>query len=238
MTRIAIALLAFASVAKAGIIYDATADFSTAANPNGVWSYRFSDDTIRDGDYALLGHVAGLAPGPGQGSDVWHADAGEPTAQRPFAGINTTGVAGGGTWLQGELALHPGRSNNQSGDGLAALVWDSPNAGTADVSFELAMGLGGNVAWYFERNDGSDTLASGTLNGLSDTASISLSDVAINFGDTLNLVLDNNEETGSDLVRITTGTINFSAVPEPSAFGLLTTLMIGLGLRRNRRVMA
>ena len=34
---------------NAAVIYDATSEFSTESNPNGVWSYHFSNDTVRDG---------------------------------------------------------------------------------------------------------------------------------------------------------------------------------------------
>ena len=111
--------------ASAGVIYDAVADFTTVSNPSGVWSYLYSDDTVRDGSYSLFPEVAPLVSGPGGGSSVWHADAGATTAQRPYAGINTTGT-GPGTWQVGELALHPGQSGGGFGDGLAILTWTSP----------------------------------------------------------------------------------------------------------------
>lgn len=222
------------SLAYAGIIYDATADFSTAANPNGVWSYHFSDDTVRDGSYDLFTEVdpAGGSPGgPGIGSLLWHADAGVATGQRPFAGINTTSP-GSSSWALNELALHPGQSGGGGGDGLAVLSWTSPVTGTADVSFSLAMGLGGNVAWFFEQNNSATTLDSGTLIGSSATDTISLLGLSITAGDRLNLVLDNNGIIGNDLVRLTSATIETNAVPEPSAIALMVCGFGGFLIRK------
>ncbi len=218
---------------SAAVIYDATSEFSTASNPNGVWSYQFSNDTVRDGTYSLLTELDPLNVGPAGGSLVWHADAGVPRAQRPFAGVNTT-TRGTSSWAVGELAIHPGQSAGGSGAGMAILSWTSPVTGTADIDFSLAMGLFGNVLWFFERNDSSITLASGTLVGATATDTFSLSNISINTGDRLNFVVDSNGSVGSDLVRLTSATIKTNAVPEPSTFVVLA-LGAPLGLYRRYR---
>ena len=219
--------------ASAGVIYDAVADFTTVSNPSGVWSYLYSDDTVRDGSYSLFPEVAPLVSGPGVGSSVWHADAGATTAQRPWAGINTT-VTGSGTWQVGELALHPGQSGGGFGDGLAILTWTSPLTGTVDVNYSLAMGLAGNVTWFFDKNDSNSTLDSGSLSGASGTDSISLSSVSVTTGDRLSLILNTNGSVGADLVRLTNATIEAAAVPEPSSTACLV-LMGVCWMRRCRR---
>lgn len=234
MLRIATTVLLFCvstPVAHSGIIYDATADFSTAANPNGVWSYHFSDDTNRDGAYDLFTDVDPLG---GSGSDVWHA--GGPPTQRPFAGVNTTPIAGTGSWAVNELALHPGQSAGGGGDGLAVLTWTSPFTGSADVAYSLAMALGGNVEWFFEQNSmgGVTTHDQGFLIGSAATDSISLTRLSVSAGDQLNLVLDTNGSTGSDLVRLPSATITAAAVPEPSTVTLSLLALAGFVVHHRR----
>jgi hypothetical protein len=218
---------------NAEIIYNATTDFATGSNPNGVWSYHFSNDTLRDGTYALLTEVDPLGGGPGGGSLVWHADSGVATAQRPFAGVNTTSL-GGSSWQINELAIHPGQSAGGLGSGLAVLSWTSPFTGTVDVDYSLAMGLSGDVLWFFEQNDSANTLATGSLSGLSATDTISLTNISVNGGDRLNFVVDSNGSVGSDLVRLSNATIASTAVPEPSSF-LLTMLAFPFILLRRLR---
>ncbi|MGC6444301.1 MAG: PEP-CTERM sorting domain-containing protein [Rubripirellula sp.] len=226
-----------ANSSDGGVVYDATADFTLTSNPSGTWSYLYSNDTVRDGSYSLFTEIDPLGTAPsGQGSLLWHADAGVSTASRPFAGINTTTV-GTGSWQVGELALHPGRSGLASGDGLAILTWTSPVTGTVNVNYSLAMGLNGNVLWFFEKNDEANTLDSGSLAGSSATDSILLTNVSVTAGDDLNLVIHNNGSVGSDLVRLTNATIEVSSVPEPVtaiAMGLLGVVGFA-GNRRRRR---
>jgi len=216
---------------EAVTIYDAVAHFSTVSNPNGVWGYHYSNDTLRDGNYSLFSEVDPLGPGPAAGSVVWHADQGALNAQRPYAGINTTS-SDVGTWAIGELAIHPGQSGGGTGAGLAILSWESPLTGTADIDFSIALGLSGNVLWYFDRGDSSDSLASGSLVGSSGTDVISLTDVAVNSGDQLNFVVDSNGSVGNDLVRISTVTIALTAVPAPSSFAALISIVAATALMR------
>ncbi|MCR9201123.1 MAG: Ig-like domain-containing protein [Planctomycetaceae bacterium] len=193
---------------------DATADFSLAQNPNGVWSYYNADDTVRDGNYQLMAETAQLeVPG---GPVVWHADT-TPTAIRPFVGINDVSIPGLGTWQNGELAIHPGRSQRAAGAGLVVLTYTAEADGLADINYDLAMGLNGNVLWFLELNDGSNTLASGSMVGSSGTASIDLDAVPVAAGDRINLVIDSNGSVGSDLVRVLRGEIALSL---PTTFSM------------------
>ncbi|MEO1527993.1 MAG: PEP-CTERM sorting domain-containing protein [Planctomycetota bacterium] len=217
----------------AGIIYNATTDFGFGSNPNGVWSYHYSNDTLRDGAYELFTEVDPLVGGAAGGSLVWHADPGVATAQRPFAGVNTTSP-GVSSWQVNELAIHPGQSGGGGGAGLAILSWTSPFTGTANVDFSLAMGLSGDVLWFFEQNDSTNTLASGSMSGFSDSDAFSLTNISVNIGDRLNFVVDSNGSVGSDLVRLSNATIEANAVPEPSSLLLTLVACPFVLLRRSR----
>lgn len=216
---------------QADVIYDAVADFSTANNPNGVWSYHFANDTDRDGAYELFTEVDPLASGPANGSSVWHADASVTTAQRPYAGINTTGDLGGGSWALNELAIHPGRSGGALGDGPAVLMWTSPVTGTVSIDYDFALGLDGSVNWFFEKNGNVEEL--GTLTGINDSASFSRTSFAVLAGDKLSFGADNNSVVGNDVVRITNAKIT-SSVPEPSSL-MAIVICVPLALFRRSR---
>ena len=199
------------SNAHGGIVYNAVSEFSTGSNPNGSWSYRFSNDTVRDGIYPLLSEIAPLTD---NGSLSWHADPGVSPSRRPWAALNTTSTYG--SWLVGELAIHPGQSNLGPGPGLAILSWISTINGTVNVQFSFALGLPGEIVWFFEHNDSSKTLDSGALS-CSGSDSISLSNITITPGDRLNFVVDSNGGVGADLLRISSATIEVNAVPEPTS---------------------
>lgn len=217
------------SNAHGGIVYNAVSEFSTGSNPNGSWSYRFSNDTVRDGVYPLLTEIAPLTD---NGSLSWHADPGVSPSRRPWAALNTTSTYG--SWLVGELAIHPGQSNLGSGPGLAVLSWISTVNGTANVQFSFALGLPGDILWFFEHNDSSNTLDSGALSG-SGSDSISLSNITITPGDRLNFVVDSNGGVGADLLRISSATIEVNAVPEPTSIACFA-LTFGSVLMRFCRV--
>lgn len=185
--------------------FDATADFTLERNPAGPWSYRYADDTLRDGDYPLLKHTAPLDV-TGGGATVWHADE-TPRAIRPFIGVKTEDFAGVGTWANGELAIHPGKSGRAIGPGLVVLTFTSEDDGSADIDFDLTLALNGDVSWFVELNDSSQTLASGAMAGDGDTESISLDSISLAAGDRISLVIDTNGSEGRDLVRVNKGVI-------------------------------
>lgn len=194
---------------------DATADFSLTQNPNGPWSYHSSDDTLRDGDYPLMEETAPLDL-PGGGPVVWHSDS-TSTAIRPFVGIKTFDVAGLGSWQIDELAIHPGRSQRVQGPGLVVLTYTADNDGFANIDYDLELALNGNVLWFVEKNDSSETLASGAMSGTGATASIDLDTVPVVAGDRINLVIDSNGSEGRDLIRVLRGEIALSSPIEFSA---------------------
>lgn len=214
-----------------GDIYDATADFSTTSNPNGVWSFHYSDDEERDGAYELFSATGSLGGGAGEGSVVWHSEPGM-SPKRPFAGVNTTGL-GVTSWENGELGLHPGVSGNQSGQGLAVLNWTSPFSGTVSVDYSLQLGLDGSVNWYFDKVVGStvEEQKDGHIEEEGDVHSIALV-LAVETGDVLSLVIDSLADPGSDLVRVSQAKI--TSVPEPGSTGLLV-LALSAGFVRRRK---
>ncbi|MEM7476506.1 MAG: hypothetical protein AAF483_16080 [Planctomycetota bacterium] len=225
----ALLALTFTPTVNAEIIYDPATQFATTENPNGVWSYHFSNDVIRDGSYNLMPEVAPII---GNGSLAWHADAGAATSQRPFVAVNTG--ANIGTWTAGDLAVHPGQSAGGVGDSLAVLSWTSPYTTTADLDYQFELGLSGDVTWYVELNDDSQTLATGSLIGSGANASVQLNDISVSVGDRLSFVVQSNGDPGSDLVRFTTSTLS---IPEPSSLILvaLSAVQVARFRRRVRR---
>lgn len=190
---------------------DATADFTLTQNPNGPWSYHSSDDTLRDGDYPLLEETAPLDI-PGGGPVVWHADS-TSASIRPFVGVKTFDIPGVGSWQNGELGIHPGRSQRVQGPGLVVLTYTAENDGTANVDFDLQLALNGNVLWFVEKNDSTETLASGSMVGNGATASIVLDSVPVSAGDRINLVIDSNGSEGRDLIRVLRGEVELLSPP-------------------------
>lgn len=122
---VALATLAVAPLLASAQVFDAAADFSSAANPTGPWAY---------GSTATLGGSFETYGTPGTvfyGASSWNAGGLTFPGMYPLVFHNGTAAAidyGSGAVLPGELGLHPGN------DGRLSIVrWTAPQAGSFRV---------------------------------------------------------------------------------------------------------
>lgn len=107
--------------------YDLAADFSTAANPNGVWSYGYS--TTLGGSLVLH---ASTSPHPAYSAiSNWHTDLGYgvPVILRNSTAGTITNDTGTIVLGPGQLASHPGTSEE-----FSIVRFTSPAAGLFNVA--------------------------------------------------------------------------------------------------------
>src|SRR5262249_36091904 len=110
--------------------YDVVADFSTNSNPNGVWSYRYTIGSSRDGNYALLPAYAPAYGGFDQ-IGIWTAN-----GTAPQVGVNLTGQpvafqGSGFVWPASAMLVHPGAN------GPVVVSWQSPFNMLVDIAFSF-----------------------------------------------------------------------------------------------------
>ncbi|MEX2306377.1 MAG: hypothetical protein WD738_02220 [Pirellulales bacterium] len=137
-------LSAMSAPIHAATIYNASADFSYAANPNGVWSYN-----------------VGLIPLPFVQSG-WGGVPGEMFWATTLAGTvppawgkAATTPAGTTDWLPGDVIVHASNSGSGGAD-QGNITWTSPGAGYIDIS---------GKAWDAVHSPGRDDAWSLSLDG-------------------------------------------------------------------------
>ncbi|MEE8169530.1 MAG: hypothetical protein V3T70_03190 [Phycisphaerae bacterium] len=226
--------------ARAGDIFDAVADFSDSVNSSSsTWSYRFSQDLVRDGSYALIGGPSGALWVPG--TILWNAGGFR------WIAVNRTGVSVNAVtvapfpWPNDTILMHPG--GNETGNlGLVVLSWLAPSDGIADLSFTLTDldRFGGNgVDWFIDLGDAAGNLAAGTLHSttlpLATTGLQTINDVNLIAGDRISFIVGPGAG-GSHIFDSTglTATIDFtsgSSSLDSDGDGLLdsTELEIAMG---------
>jgi hypothetical protein len=186
------AVLCLASAARADVVYDALADYSTVSNPNGPWSYGWSSGPL-DGtmtvypDYILDGGVY----------EVWrdngHLSLGTPSVWRR-SDLNT-------------LNFHPGP------DAYSIIRWVAPAAGSVDwdASFLSVDGGTKDVLVYHNTTQ----LFAAAIGGSS--AAGSSGTLSVNAGDSVYVAVGRRDDYFSDATQV-----DFSiSVPEPASLGLV-----------------
>lgn len=196
--------LAFAASANA---YDATADFSTTANPNGAWLYGYSTGDVSHHDFTLFDKQSGMG---------W-ASSGHLASDAPVIWKNTSAATLFGI-STGQLSLHPVHDTHS----WAILRFVAPAAGDYQVDMGLPNGIWNSNLFL---NDGSADPLAYFASG-SDASSFS-GRVSLAQGGHLDIavVASWSNVHAPPFNTPVTFTVNALPVPEPTQ-----GLMLGAGL--------
>jgi len=128
-------ILFFSALAQADT-FDLAAQWSNTSNPNGTWTYREGNNALPlVPNYDFGGTIPGFTPQPawapsdigGHFLPVWLQS-------------SQTGTPSGfysGAVLPGDVIVHSTDVFNGSGEGIANVIWTSPEAGTIDISGDI-----------------------------------------------------------------------------------------------------
>lgn len=219
---IGLAAAAFvASTAEAGTIYDAAKDFSSSNNPNGVWSYGWTQ---------TLGSafVQDAQNGSEQGLDFWHGTTiGAFSSLYPYVAHNGTDSTilyyGGVNYAPGQMTLHPGPDGQ-----YADVRFTSPNAGAYSLAAAFTgvdtLGTSTDVHIFLNGVSIFDGAVNGNGASQDYTGSLTLS-----VGDVVDFVVGygSNRSYNSDSTALS-ATLTYTpaaAVPEPSG-----VVLAGIGI--------
>lgn len=121
--------------------YSATTDFSTASNPNGVWTYGYTT-TFPAADAGDAGTLVVFSTNTnGAWFDPNNVNLGAPAVFRNDTGAAINGVA------PGELSLHPGNLGEYT-----IVRWTAPRSGTFSVHVEFKDGDIGDTDGFLLHN--------------------------------------------------------------------------------------
>lgn len=204
-------------IARAGNVYDAVADYSLSANPNGTWSYLYD----QSGSGPSLMTQTGAASGLPDWVFWWNGQ------QLPDA-VYVTKNTSNSTITHLTEVLPTNLLNMDPQSETAITRWTAPSAGVWSMA-GLFQGIDVD-----EHSHSVEILENGTTVFLSPTTISSFGQV-VDFSGTLTLAkgdtLDFIVNTGTTYTDLSTGfdvTIQ-SAVPEPSSLVLGVLAILGVG---------
>ena len=236
--------------APGGVVYDAVTDYSETVNTDtSDWSYRYSDDLVRDGAYATMPYsvTAGVWIPPYQN---WRAV--RPTGGSEYAhamGANRSGspLIFNSTfpfvWPDNTIWMHPDGYENGI-PGLTVLSWLAPTSGVVAITYsftDMDPHGGDGVDWFIDLGDGTGNLASGTVwsSGTPTTGVQTIPGVPVNAGDRVNFIVSPGA-SGSHVFDSTQVTALISldsldVIPEPATMALLGLGLAAIARRRRRK---
>ncbi len=237
LNSLLIALVFSIPLVQAGVVYDLATDWSTAANPNGVWSYNQGTTAL---PYTQLGW-GGIT-----GTTFWTTTA-SGTYPPAWALITNTDFRyDAGHWEPGMVIGH---STSAGGGALGTISWTSPSAGVITVSGSAwdAWHVDQRVdAWQLYINDilvAQRTDVTGIAN--TDAAALfannllpgqSLGGWAVSPGDTVVFQIQAITSLGHFVgVDLSVDLSDSAAVPEPSSAILVLSALVGAGFVLRRR---
>ena len=216
-TALAIAAAACAAQSATAAIYNPTASFSiTNGNPNGVWTYGYSE-SLDLAAFSTTFTPMTFTYGPDGFGFGWagHEIVG------PSIGLNTSTITQYGV-LPGMLTQHPGPIHQPS-----LLRFTAPESVTADI-----------VGEYFAGDIGAMQVAvliNGTAVWTATDAGVFNESTTLQAGDTIDFAVYGNYGFGNTPLALTITTVP-TAVPEPSASVALAGLgALGLAATQRRR---
>jgi len=226
--------LAAPSTARAG--FDAAADFSPTSNPNGVWSYgwtqalgsSFIADAIHESEAGLDFWEGSIANGATPGSFPLVVHNGT---------ANTIITAGTVSVAPGQLALHPGPDNEYS-----VLRWTAPRNDAVSIRsvFDGFDFVGPTSTDVHVLHNGS-SLFDDDVQGFGGSSAVTFNSVlTVAQGDTIDFAVGFGRN-GSFFFDTTGLSTTIATVPEPTARALFFVGSLGLlihGLLRRNKVCA
>jgi hypothetical protein len=214
-------------IASADIIYDAVADFSSSANPNGPWSYLYDTGS---GPQVLTQAIVnnGVA-----GVSGWWDGLQIPDSVKTLKNTNASTVTYSGTIVQPPnlLGMDP---EIQKSD---ITRWTAPSAGTWSIN-GLFQGIDTSEHSHnveVLENSATLLLAPTSIGTFGQTVTFNAT-VSLAAGDTIDFIV-NGAANFTDLSTGLSATIRSSSVPEPSSLvlGIIASVAYGSLCWRRRR---